>query len=38
MNLCDRVSTECSYSEWKSRIESQYVDYVKLCGIKSNEA
>jgi lysosomal acid phosphatase len=31
VNLCERNSTECSYSEWKSRIERQYVDYNKVC-------
>lgn len=34
VNMCDRKSTECDYSEWKSRVERQYVDYKTLCGNK----
>lgn len=34
VNLCERNSTVCDYSEWKSRIEAQYVDYNKICNNK----
>eukprot|EP00828_Plagiopyla_frontata_P048335 TRINITY_DN9228_c0_g1_i1.p2 TRINITY_DN9228_c0_g1~~TRINITY_DN9228_c0_g1_i1.p2 ORF type:complete len:120 (-),score=14.05 TRINITY_DN9228_c0_g1_i1:52-411(-) len=36
LNLCEKQSTECSYIEFKTRIQAQTMDYVQLC-IDKNE-
>lgn len=37
VNLCDRKEDSCLYSEWKARIEAQYVNYRQLCGLQTKK-
>lgn len=36
VNLCERNSTECDYSEWKARVQRQFIDYAKTCSNKNS--
>ena len=36
-NLCLKKESMCAYSEWKKRVEAQYVNYKPLCGITQSK-